>query len=215
MHFWDTNKCTGYFSAVGTQWSFSEITVAKPSLQRTFLMCFVSPIANQDILNQSWKMCFEFWAKRYFQWTQKSVHLYCYDSFDNKWFISLFGLCTTRKSKSDIKNKSNILLFIFSMSKDYTVLQVNLWNQEWLRDDVFFSFFFFFFSFKIWQYVFFFHANWLVLFIFNFTNIQFCAKITAIKFIILLTWIRYNEVSVMFYKLDKSQVWHLIDQSVQ
>ena len=44
-----------FFLAVGTQWSFSEITVAKPSLQRTFLMWFVSPIANQDILNQNWQ----------------------------------------------------------------------------------------------------------------------------------------------------------------
>ena len=82
-------KCPGYFSAVGTQWSFSEITVAKPSLQRTFLMRFVSPIANQDILNQNWKMCFEVWAKRYFQKTQKSVHLYCYDSF--KWRLHVFN----------------------------------------------------------------------------------------------------------------------------
>ena len=36
------------------------------------------------------------------------------------------------------------MLFIFSMSKDYIVLQVNLWNQEWLRYDVFFSFLLFF-----------------------------------------------------------------------
>ena len=29
------------------------------------------------------KMCFEFWANCHFQWTQKTVHLHCYDSF--KW----------------------------------------------------------------------------------------------------------------------------------
>ena len=66
---WETNKCPGYFSAVGTQFFFLcfcfvlfcfvffffEITVAKPSLQMIFLMWFVSPIANQDILNQNWK----------------------------------------------------------------------------------------------------------------------------------------------------------------
>ena len=58
-------------------------------------------------------------------------------------------------------------------------------------------------QFKIWQYVIFFHENWLVLFIFNFIKNQYCVKIAAIKFIIfslLLTWIKYNEVSVMFYK---------------
>ena len=38
-------------------------------------------------------------------------------------------------------------------------------------------------KFKIWQYVIVFHANWLVLFIFDFINYQYCVKITAIKFI--------------------------------
>ena len=33
-------------------------------------------------------MCFEFWAKCHFQWTQKSVHLHCYDSF--KWRLHVF-----------------------------------------------------------------------------------------------------------------------------
>ena len=34
-----------------------------------------------------------------------------------------------------------------------------------------------------WQYVIFLHANWLVLFIFDFIKYQYCVKITAIKFI--------------------------------
>ena len=34
------------------------------------------------------KMCFEFWAKCHFQWTQKSVHLHCYGSF--KWRLHVF-----------------------------------------------------------------------------------------------------------------------------
>ena len=33
-------------------------------------------------------MCFEFWAKCHFQWTQKSVHLHCYGSF--KWRLHVF-----------------------------------------------------------------------------------------------------------------------------
>ena len=39
-------------------------------------------------------------------------------------------------------------------------------------------------KFKIWQYVMFFHANWLILFISNFIKNQYCVKITAIKFIV-------------------------------
>ena len=71
---WDINKCPWYFSAVGTQWSFSEITVAKPSFQMTFLMWFVSPIANQDILNQNWKCVSNYgqnvtFSKRYNRFT--------------------------------------------------------------------------------------------------------------------------------------------------
>ena len=38
-------------------------------------------------------------------------------------------------------------------------------------------------KFKIWQYVIFFHANWLVLFIFDFIKYKYCVKISAIKFI--------------------------------
>ena len=38
-------------------------------------------------------------------------------------------------------------------------------------------------KFKIWQYVIFFQANWLVFFSFNFIKNQYCVKISAIKFI--------------------------------
>ena len=85
--FWDTKV----FLSCRYPWypvEFFGITLAKPSLQRTFLMWFVSPIANQDILNQNWKICFELWAKRYFQWMQKFVHLHCYGSF--KWRLHVF-----------------------------------------------------------------------------------------------------------------------------
>ena len=82
--FWDTNKCTGYFSAVGIRpVKFFGDHRSKTKSAKDLLMWFASPIANQDILNQSCKMFFKLWAKRYFQWTQKLVHLYCYDSFDN------------------------------------------------------------------------------------------------------------------------------------
>ena len=59
-------------------------------------------------------------------------------------------------------------------------------------------------KFKIWQYVIFFHENWLVLFIFNFIKKSllcqdYCNQVHYILSI-LLTWIKYNEVSVMFYK---------------
>ena len=87
---------------VGTKWSFSEFTVAKPSLQRPFLMWFVSPTANQDILNQNWKMCFELWAKHYFQWTQKSVRLNCYDSFK----------CRLQVFRCQLSNSCHCLVYI-------------------------------------------------------------------------------------------------------
>ena len=54
---------------------------------------------------------------------------------------------------------------------------------------------------KIWQYVIFFHANWLVFFISNFKSVlckDYCNQVHYV-FIILLTWI----------KTPKSQVWHL------
>ena len=35
---------------------------SKTKFVKVFLMWLVSPIANQDILNQNWKMCFELWA---------------------------------------------------------------------------------------------------------------------------------------------------------
>ena len=68
---------------------------SKTKFAKDFLMWFVSPIANQDILNQNWKMCFELWAKRYFQWAQNSVHLHCYGSF--KWRLHVFP-CQLRNS---------------------------------------------------------------------------------------------------------------------
>ena len=108
--------------AVGTNWSFSEITVTKPSLQRTFLMWFVSPIANQDILNQNWKNVFRIMGKTLLSANAKIGSPLLLQQFQMslaclplpiKQYMSLFGLRTTRRSKSDIKNRKVSFCFLY------------------------------------------------------------------------------------------------------
>ena len=178
-------------------------------------MWFVSPIANQDILNQYWKCVSNFGQNITFSETQKSVHLHCYGSF--KWRLHVFSRqlsnshhCLVYVLLEDVNQisrteKCHFAFYAFHIfheqrfqsfttSKKQTNKQTNKQNKTnppqkkhqrhpyimWISGFYFVTVLTYRHTrknvrklkFKIGQYVIFFHASWLVFFIFNFIKIS-------------------------------------------